>query len=78
MMVGWLIYGKRTGLPDKHGQPVFDKTFRALNSKGQRVTSLNEAMCYATKEDAQLILDYPGTQKFIDQKLVVFEIRRAK
>ena len=74
----YLIYGKRTGLLDKHKQPAFDKTFRALDSAGRRVTTLTTAMCYATKEDAQYILDKPATKKLIDAGLVVFEIRKAK
>lgn len=77
-MVGWLIYGKRTGLLNKQKKPVFDKTFRALNSVGQRVTTLSDAMCYAEKEDAQAILDKPATKKLIDEGLVIFEIRKAK
>ena len=77
-MVGWLIYGKRTGLPDKHNKPTFDKTFRALDSVGRRVTTLTNAMCYATKEDAQEILEKPATKKLIDAGLVVFDIRKAK
>ena len=77
-MIGYVIYGKRTGLRDKHKKPVFDKTFRALDSVGRRVTTLTNAMCYATKEDAQDILDKPATKKLIDAGLVLFEIRKAK
>lgn len=77
-MIGWLIYGKRTGLTGKTKQPVFDKTFRALDSVGRRVTTLTDAMCYATKKDAQMILDKPATKKLIDAGLVTFEIRKAK
>lgn len=77
-MAGWLIYGKRTGLTDQHHKPVFDKTFRALDSRGCRVTTLTNAMCYATPEDAQSILDKPATKKLIDAGLVIFEIRKAR
>lgn len=77
-MIGWLIYGKRTGLTGKSHKPVFDKTFRALDSAGRRVTTLTNAMCYATKEDAQFILDKPANKKLIDDGLVIFEIRKAR
>ena len=74
-MSEWLIYGKRTQpWQDAKGKMHYpDKTFRALNADGVRVTSLNKAFSYATKEDAQERLDKatprPGT---------VFEIRKAK
>ena len=77
-MIGWLIYGKRTGLTGKGHKPVFDKTFRALDSVGRRVTTLTNAMCYATKEDAQAILDKPVNKKLIEDGLVLFEIRKAR
>ncbi len=75
-MSEWLIYGKRTKpWKDKNGrtqQP--DKTFRALDSYGRRVTSLDDAFSYATKEDAQERIDnaHPNIEG------VVFEIRKAK
>ena len=60
-MSAYLIYGKRTG-KKVDGEPVYDKTFRALNYRGIRVTKLSDAGTYATKEDAQevatLIYDY--------------------
>ncbi len=77
-MIGWLIYGKRTGLTGKNHKPVFDKTFRALDSVGRRVTTLANAMCYATREDAQAILDKPANKKFVEDGLVLFEIRKAR
>lgn len=70
-MSEWLIYGKRNG-KFVHGHKVYDKNFRALDSFGVRVTSLNKAMSYATKEDAQEIIDKKGHPDCI------FEIRRAK
>ena len=77
--MAYLIYGKRTGLVDPQtGKPVYDKTFRALDSWGIRVVKLMDAMAYATKEDAQELLDKPGTKKRIEDGLVQFEIRKAK
>ena len=76
-MTSWLIYGKRTGLSHK-GKPVFDTYFRALDSKGCRVTKLQDAMSYATKEDAQEILDKFVAKNIIEQGLVQFEIRPAR
>lgn len=75
-MAEFLIYGKRSKpWKDKNGrtqQP--DKTFRALDAQGRRVTSLDEAFSYATKEDAQERIDKakPPVEG------VVFEIRKAK
>lgn len=74
-MAEYLIYGKRTqAWKDKEGhthEP--DKTFRALDIQGCRVTKLDEAFSYATKEDAQERIDKtklkPG---------VVLEVRKAK
>jgi len=75
----WLLYGKRTGL--KHpetGEPIYDKTFRALDSQGCRVTKLTDAMAYAEKSDIQYLLDKPHTKAAIEAGLVEFDIRRAK
>ena len=74
-MTQWLIYGKRTEpwWDDHNKMREPDKTFRALNAQGIRVNKLEEAMSYATKEDAQEIIDKKGTKKG-----VIFEIRRAK
>lgn len=74
--MSYLIYGKRTK-PVKYGNDKIggpDKTFRALTYQGVRVTKLSEAGEYATKEDAQEIVDkwsgnIPG---------VVLEIRKVK
>ena len=74
-MSEYLIYGKRTKpWKNKKGylqQP--DKTFRALDAYGRRVTSLDQAFSYATKEDAQERID-----KANPREGVVFEIRKAK
>ena len=74
-MSEYLIYGKRTkSWKDKKGRihdP--DKTFRALDSYGRRVTILDQAFSYATKEDAQERID-----KANPREGVVFEIRKAK
>jgi len=76
-MSEWLIYGKRTKpwqdkKTGKRHEP--DKTFRALDSLGRRVTSLDDAFSYATKEDAQERID----KAHPDIDGVVFEIRKAK
>ena len=75
-MAEWLIYGKRSKpWRDKKGhmhEP--DKTFRALDSVGRRVTSLDDAFSYATKEDAQERIDKAKP----DFEGVLFEIRKAK
>lgn len=75
-MPEYLIYGKRTErIHDKYtGETIPpDKTFRALDAKGIRVNKLENAMSFATKQDAQEFLDShghkPGT---------IFEIRKAK
>lgn len=78
-MAQWLLYGKRTGLIDlKTKKPVYDKTFRALDSYGVRVSKLSDAMSYAEKSDIQEILDKPAIKANIDAGLVEFEIRRAR
>ncbi len=78
-MAQWLLYGKRTGLIDlKTKQPVYDKTFKALDSYGVRVNKLSDAMSYAEKSDIQEILDKPEIKANIDAGLVKFDIRRAK
>ena len=78
-MAQWLLYGKRTGLIDlKTKQPVYDKTFKALDSYGVRVNKLSDDMSYAEKSDIQEILDKPEIKANIDAGLVKFDIRRAK
>lgn len=75
----YLLYGKRTGLPDsKTGKPIYDKTFRALDSFGCRVTKLTDAMAYAEKADVQSILDQPHIKANIENGFCQFEIRKAK
>lgn len=75
----WLLYGKRTGLVNPEtGEPVFDKTFRALDSYGCRVNKLSEAMAYAEKSDIEALLAKPKTKEAINAGLVEFDIRRAK
>lgn len=75
-MAEYLIYGKRTKpWRDKKGklqQP--DKTFRALDAQGCRVTNLDYAFSYATKEDAQERIDKANPPI----EGVIFEIRKAK
>lgn len=67
--MAYLIYGKRTCLVNGGGP---DKKFAALDAKGHRVTKLSNAMSYATKEDAQAIIDKMGLDG------CEFEIRKAK
>ena len=76
-MPEFLIYGKRSKpwkdpKTGKMHQP--DKTFRALDIRGRRVTSLDEAFSYATKEDAQERIN--NIKHPVDG--VIFEIRKAK
>lgn len=74
--MGYLIYGKRTG-QKVNNEPIYDKTFRALDYEGRRVIKLADAGEYATKEDAQEVLDKKAKTK-IEQGLCVFEIRPAR
>lgn len=67
--MAYLIYGKRTRLVNNGGP---DKKFAALDAKGHRVTKLSNAMSYATKEDAQAIINALGLDG------CEFEIRKAK
>lgn len=67
--MAYLIYGKRTCLVNGGGP---DKKFAALDAKGHRVTKLADAMSYAEKEDAQVIIDKMGLDG------CEFEIRKAK
>lgn len=78
-MPQYLIYGKHlTPWIDSKGKSREpDKTFRALDARGVRVTKLDNAMSYATKEDAQEVLDKPGTKARIEKGEVIFEVRRA-
>lgn len=65
----YLIYGKRTKTIKGHGP---DSKFAPLDVAGCRVTKLADAMAYATKEDAQEMIDknqHPD---------IIFEIRKAK
>lgn len=75
-MSSWLIYGKRTGqIVD--GEPVYDKMFKALNYKGVRVAKLADAGTYATREDAQEVID-KKCKDYIDKGWIQVEIRKAK
>lgn len=76
-MSEWIIYGKRTG-KKVNNIPVYDKQFRALNYEGVRVSKLADADTYATKEDAQAIIDDEKNKKLVEDGLVQYEIRRAK
>ncbi len=78
-MGSWLLYGKRTGLVNPEtGDPVYDATFRALNSYGVRVNRLADAMAYAEKSDIEELLNKSKTKAAIEAGLVQFDIRPAK
>lgn len=76
----WLIYGKHTkSWQDKTNRwrdP--DARFAALDGKGCRVSRLDQAMSYATKQDALEVISRPETQAKVDRGEVCFEIRRAR
>ena len=78
-MAEYLIYGKhlKNWVDSKGKWHEPDSRFAALNAKGCRVSRLDQAMSYATKEDAQAVLDKPGTKLRIDNGEVCFDIRRA-
>ena len=78
-MAEYLIYGKHLTpwVDSKKKLREPDKTFRALDMHGVRVVRLDNAMSYASIEDAQAILDKPGTKARIEKGEVAFEIRRA-
>lgn len=69
----YFIYGKRTREVNGFGP---DKTFAALDSRGFRVKSLQDACPYATREDAQEVID--KTKIYANQNGILFEIRKAK
>ena len=75
-MPQYLVYGKRTEpvyyptLRQTHGP---DKTFKALNEYGERVTKLSDAFSFASREDAQEFLDAHKHRAGC-----VFEIRKAR
>lgn len=75
-MASWLLYGKRTGMI-VDGSPVYDKNFKALRYDGVRANKLSEAGEYATREDAQEVID-KRCQPAINAGTAVFEIRKAK
>lgn len=67
-MAVYIIYGKRVGK---------DKTFRALDANGVRVNKLENAMAYATKEDALEILEKPNIKESIEKGLLEFDVRKG-
>lgn len=79
-MSQWLIYGKhlKPWVDSKNKWHEPDATFRALNYRGVRVTKLVDAGEYATREDAQEVLDRPLTKAKIENGEVALEIRVAK
>lgn len=75
-MSSYLIYGKRTGKP-VDGEPIYDKTFRALDYFGKRVTKLEQAGTYAERADAEDVVER-RCRELIDKGLIEIEIRKAK
>lgn len=75
-MSEFLIYGKHIkSWKDKKGKTHEpDKTFRALDGSGVRVNKLDQAFSYATKEDAQEVID----KALASRDDVILEIRKAK
>jgi len=67
-MAVYIIYGKRVGK---------DKTFRALDANGVRVNKLENAMAYATKEDALEILEKSNIKESIEKGLLEFDVRKG-
>ena len=78
-MSEFLIYGKHltTWVDSKGKWHDPDSRFAALNARGVRVSRLADAMSYATKEDAQEVLNKPGIKARIDRGEICFDIRRA-
>ena len=72
----YLIYGKRTGKIEK-GEPVYDKTFKALDYSGIRVSKLADAGTYAERADAQEVID-TKCKEYADAGLCEYQIRKAK
>lgn len=71
-----LVYGKRTQRwydSDKKNWNEPDKKFAALNANGQRVTKLNDAFAFATKEDAEQWIKSHDWREGVE-----LEIRKAK
>lgn len=72
----YAIYGKRTGqIVD--GEPVYDKMFKALGYDGIRVAKLADAGTYATREDAQEVVD-KKCKEYMDKGWTQIEIRKVK
>lgn len=74
----YLIYGKRTEPwwnREKRRWEDPDKTFRAIGYKGYRVTKLEDAGSFATREDAQEYLDNHADPNKTD---IAWEIRKVK
>lgn len=75
-MATFAIYGKRTGLI-VNGVPIYDKQFRALDYRGIRVSKLEQAGTYATKEDAQKVVD-EKCKDYKDAGLAEYQVRSIK
>ena len=74
--MAFAIYAKRCGLK-VNNIPVYDKQFRALDYGGVRVFKLTDAGTYATREDAQEVLD-TKCREYAEAGLAQYEIRSVK
>lgn len=74
--MAYAIYAKRCGLK-VNNIPIFDKQFRALDYNGVRVFKLEDAGTYATKEDAQEVID-KKCKEYKDAGLAEYQIRSVK
>lgn len=77
----YFVYGKRTS-PEHwdNGRRCIipqDTCFRALNVRGERVMKLEQAIPFATREDAQAWLDEKLAKRGHIEG-AVFEIRKVK
>lgn len=78
--MGYLIYAKVVKPVDlnRHFDP--QPRFRALNYQGVQVSRLSDADDYATREDAQEVIDKVVSRLAKQGKddCILFEIRKAK
>lgn len=73
--MSYAVYGKRDAWRNMQTNQIEepDKTFRALNSYGERVSRLSEAIIFYTKEDAE---EWIASHKFRPEAHI--EIRKVK
>lgn len=73
--MSYAVYGKRSAWRNTETNRMEDpdKTFRALNGYGERVTRLSDAIVFYTKEDAE---EWVNSHKFRPEATI--EIRKIK